>query len=163
MAYLPPLPPHLNEDAFWEDNNNPFRDLHQPMPRPPFVPDDDDWEAVPVAFGRSREADNMRFGEIPASLLQGTWTRQQCIDHVVNIFPDISLDHVANLHQRFSARFVDQTLCQVCSIKARGLKDMLHADLQLLTLVFNRQSSKKSWATKSTQKSVSSDKPSNKF
>lgn len=65
------------------------------------------------AFNAISNAGDLTETSIPPSLLQGSWTKQACIDHVVEMFPDISLKHVDDLHATQSKKWVDEALCQV--------------------------------------------------
>lgn len=71
----------------------------------------------PLPYGLAPEAPRHQghSPSIPQSLLQGTWTIQQCLDEVFGVFPDISRKHVTSVHGRLSTRFVDERLCQVRS------------------------------------------------
>lgn len=84
-------------------------------------PDDEseDEEADLAHYLLDREAARRHYMDLPtrpdiANLtpLQQSWTQQQCVGNIVEVFPDVSRKHTSELYTKLSFQFADGALCQ---------------------------------------------------
>lgn len=93
--------------------------LHADFIDPDDDESEDDEEAAMEQYFMDREAARLRHlaphirpDMINPTPLQQTWTQEQCVENVFEVFPEVSRKHVSELYTKLSFGFVDGALCQ---------------------------------------------------